>query len=66
MYFGLLTGSYQKNITGGVLHSNVSNFSREINPLTGQFCLNGNCGSGGDVKGIVHTISEFPYAGFQL
>ncbi len=26
MYFGLLTGSYQKNITGGVLHSNVSNF----------------------------------------
>lgn len=46
MYFGLLTGSYQKNITGGVLHNNISSFSREINPLTGQFCLNGNCGSG--------------------
>ncbi|WP_338404502.1 pilus assembly protein [Xylella fastidiosa] len=65
MYFGLLTGSYQKNITGGVLHSNVSNFSREINPLTGQFCLNGNCGSGGDVKGIVHTISSFRMLDFN-
>ncbi|AXI84090.1 pilus assembly protein [Xylella taiwanensis] len=65
MYFGLLTGSYQKNITGGVLHSNVSSFSREVNQVTGQFCLNGNCGSGKDVKGIVHTISSFRMLDFS-
>ncbi|WP_233548922.1 PilC/PilY family type IV pilus protein [Xanthomonas sp. CFBP 7698] len=58
MYFGLLTGSYQKNTAGGILHSNMASFSREVNPNTGQFCLNGAC-AGGDVKGIVHTISTF-------
>ncbi|KRG43357.1 fimbrial protein [Stenotrophomonas panacihumi] len=70
MFFGLLTGSYQKNTTGGVLHSNMSSFSRELSPTTGQFCLNSNCGSGNDVKGIVHTIStfrmlDFNYNGYQ-
>jgi type IV pilus assembly protein PilY1 len=70
MYFGLLTGSYQKNITGGVLHANMDSFSKELSPTTGQFCLNGNCGNGNDVKGIVHTIStfrmlDFNYSGYQ-
>ncbi|WP_225041995.1 PilC/PilY family type IV pilus protein [Xanthomonas campestris] len=57
MYFGLLTGSYGKNTAGGILRSNMASFSREVNPNTGQFCLNGNCPN--DVKGIVHTISTF-------
>ncbi|WP_372359579.1 PilC/PilY family type IV pilus protein [Xanthomonas axonopodis] len=64
MYFGLLTGSYAKNTAGGILHSNMASFSREVNPNTGQFCLNGAC-PGGDVKGIVHTISTFRTLDFQ-
>ncbi len=37
MYFGLMTGSYQKNISGGTLRRNVSKFTEEINLQTGQF-----------------------------
>ncbi|MCW1981680.1 type IV pilus assembly protein PilY1 [Xanthomonas arboricola] len=65
MYFGLLTGSYEKNTAGGILRSNMASFSREVNPNTGQFCLNTNCGANGDVKGIVHTISTFRMLDFS-
>jgi type IV pilus assembly protein PilY1 len=65
MYFGLLTGSYAKNISGGVLRKNMGSFSDEINPSTGQYCLNGNCGNGRDVKGVVHTISTFRMLDFR-
>lgn len=65
MYFGLLTGSYSKNTTGGVLHKNMESFANEINPTTGQFCLNGNCGANRDVKGIVYTISTFRILDFN-
>jgi type IV pilus assembly protein PilY1 len=37
MDFGLMTGSYSKNLSGGTLRKNVSSFRDEINPLTGQF-----------------------------
>lgn len=36
MKFGLLTGSYNKNMSGGVLRKTVSSFSSEINSQTGQ------------------------------
>lgn len=65
MYFGLLTGSYSKNTTGGVLHKNMESFANEINSTTGQFCLNGNCGTNNDVKGIVYTISTFRILDFD-
>ena len=65
MYFGLLTGSYAKNISGGVLRKNVGSFANEINADTGQFCLNNNCGVGNDVKGIVHTITTFRMLDFS-
>lgn len=65
MYFGLLTGSYQKNTTGGVLHANMDSFSKELSPTTGQFCLNNNCGAANNVKGIVHTISTFRMLDFN-
>ena len=35
--FGLLTGSYDKNMSGGVLRKNIGDFSGEVNPVTGQF-----------------------------
>ena len=65
MYFGLLSGSNVKNTSGGVLRSNMASFAREINPTTGQFCLNGNCGTGRDVDGIVATISRFRMLDFN-
>ena len=36
MYFGLLTGSYTHNLSGGVLRKNISSIKNEINSKTGQ------------------------------
>lgn len=38
MHFGLLTGSYAKNMSGGTLRTNMGSFLRELDPYTGQFC----------------------------
>lgn len=40
MYFGLLTGSYNKNTSGGVLRKVVSSFKGEVNANTGVFLAN--------------------------
>jgi type IV pilus assembly protein PilY1 len=37
MYFGLLTGSYDKNMSGGRLRKVVSSFAAEVNTSTGVF-----------------------------
>jgi len=37
MYFGLLTGSYEKNTSGGVLRKNVGSITDEINPNDGTY-----------------------------
>lgn len=37
MLFGLLTGSYNKNMSGGVLRKVISSFADEVDPDTGQF-----------------------------
>lgn len=37
MLFGLLTGSYNKNMSGGVLRKVVASFKDEVNASTGQF-----------------------------
>src|SRR5690606_30811987 len=37
IYFGLLTGSYGKNKSGGALRKNVGTMTDEINLTTGQF-----------------------------
>ncbi|MBM9535543.1 pilus assembly protein [Desulfobulbus alkaliphilus] len=34
--FGLMTGSYSKNLSGGVLRKNIQPFADEIDPQTGQ------------------------------
>ncbi len=47
MYFGLLTGSYTKNTSGGVLRKAVGNINDEIVPNTGQFT---------PLNGIIRTI----------
>jgi type IV pilus assembly protein PilY1 len=57
MYFGLLTGSYQKNIAGGTLRRNISKFTDEINLQTGQF--------NSSVKGVVANIDGQRAIGFN-
>lgn len=57
MYFGLLTGSYQKNIAGGTLRRNMSKFTDEVNLQTGQFKS--------DVNGVVANIDRQKAIGFN-
>lgn len=56
MLFGLLTGSYDKNLSGGVLRKAISNFSEEVNQETGVFT---------NVNGIVNTINKIKIYGFN-
>jgi type IV pilus assembly protein PilY1 len=65
MNFGLLTGSYKNHFYGGVLRTNIQSFKREINEKTGQFCVQGNCGPGNDVAGIVESINRLRTYGFN-
>jgi type IV pilus assembly protein PilY1 len=50
MKFGLMTGSYEKNYSGGVLRRTISSFSEEVDPDTGIYA--------NDVDGIVHAIDS--------
>ena len=59
MAFGLLTGSFKKHMSGGVLRKNISSFKNEINANTGQFIVPASAGS------IVDTISKIRVVGFQ-
>ena len=56
MYFGLMTGSYKKNTSGGVLRKNIGDIQDEINPDTGQFTA---------VNGIIQTINKFRIVDFD-
>ena len=61
MAFGLLTGSYKKNTSGGVLRKNISSFKNEVDLATGIFT---------STNGIVNTINKlridtFSYSGYQ-
>jgi len=49
MLFGLLTGSYNKNMSGGVLRRAVASFREEVNAQTGQFT---------NVQGIVGNFDQ--------
>lgn len=57
MYFGMLTGSYRKNTSGGVLRKNISSFKDELTLNTGQFNT--------ATKGIVHTINTLKITNFN-
>ena len=54
--FGLLTGSYESNLDGGVLRKNISSFRDEINSDDGTFT---------DVNGIVSTLSKLRTVNFN-
>ncbi len=57
MYFGLLTGSYDNNISGGILRKNIQSITDEINLATGQFITT--------PKGTIGTIDALRVYGFQ-
>jgi type IV pilus assembly protein PilY1 len=59
--FGLLSGSYDKNYSGGVLRQNIDDFNREIITTTGQF--KPSTGATG-IKGIVFHLNELRPWGF--
>lgn len=54
--FGLLTGSYQNNYSGGVVRRNVRSFKDEIDATTGQFNTN---------DGIARTIDRITIHGWS-
>ncbi|MES1999423.1 MAG: PilC/PilY family type IV pilus protein [Pseudomonadota bacterium] len=57
--FGLLTGSYQKNISGGVLRKNIGSLTNEVNTTTdGTFIANPTGG------GIIDTINKMRISGY--
>jgi len=61
MFFGLLTGSYTKNLSGGVLRQPVGSIRQEINTETGEFLYMDNTA----VKGIVKTLDKLRIYGFR-
>ncbi len=54
--FGLLTGSYHNNYSGGVVRRNIRSFKDEVNAATGQFSTN---------DGIARTIDRLTIYGWQ-
>jgi type IV pilus assembly protein PilY1 len=54
MLFGLMTGSYEKNTSGGVLRKTVSLIADEIDAHTGEFEYLDDS----NVKGIIKTIDK--------
>jgi type IV pilus assembly protein PilY1 len=68
MLFGLLTGSYAKNLSGGVLRSQLQSFAKEFNAATGQFCSSGSgycTNSDAVANGIVSTIDKLRVVDFN-
>ena len=57
MSFGLLTGSYKNNMSGGVVRKNISSFQNEVNMNTGMFETG--------ISGIVDTIDKLRIQGFD-
>jgi type IV pilus assembly protein PilY1 len=56
MLFGLLTGSYDNNLSGGVLRKVMSSFANEVDPATGKFTANAT---------IVKTFDNLMIRGFE-
>ncbi len=55
--FGLVTGSFTKNISGGVLRKNISTFTNEVNSADGTFVAGAN--------GIVHNLNKLRLYGYN-
>jgi len=56
MYFGLMSGSYTKNTSGGVLRKNIGSITDEVDVNSGIFT---------GVSGIIDTIDSFRIVDFD-
>ncbi|SLM32182.1 PilY1 [Desulfamplus magnetovallimortis] len=66
MYFGLISGSYKKNTSGGVLRKNIRSIRDEINPDTGEFIYKDSATNEGIIKTIdLFRIVDFTYSNHQ-
>ena len=70
MYFGLMTDSYVKNLSGGVLRKDIWSLSDEINMATGQFIVPplataASFSATFPQGGIIPTFEAFRTVGFQ-
>lgn len=63
MYFGLITGSYAKNTSGGVLRKGIGDIGDEIIPETGVFRTAAN--TAGYTGGIIQTINNLRIYGYS-
>ncbi|MBW7923195.1 MAG: fimbrial assembly protein [Burkholderiaceae bacterium] len=63
MKFGLMTGSYQKNISGGVLRKRVGVFSDEVETTTDGTFVSSLLGAG--KEGIVNTLDRMRIWGYD-
>ncbi|NCU38576.1 hypothetical protein EOL96_05990 [Candidatus Saccharibacteria bacterium] len=61
MLFGLMTGSYTKNLSGGVLRQPIESIKQEINTSTGEFLYKDSA----SVGGIVKTLDLLRIHGFR-
>ena len=57
LYFGLMTGTFANNISGGVLRKNAQSFSNEINSSNGTFIAGAN--------GIVDNLNNIRLYGYD-
>jgi Tfp pilus tip-associated adhesin PilY1 len=65
MFFGLLTGTYANNISGGVLRKRIGSVTDEIDPQTGRFRYKYDS-SYSNVNGdIIKTIDGFRIADYS-
>jgi type IV pilus assembly protein PilY1 len=55
MAFGLMTGSYAKNTSGGVLRKNIASLQDEVNLNTGQLA---------STVGVIKTLDKLKITGF--
>jgi type IV pilus assembly protein PilY1 len=61
--FGLVTGSYAKSKSGGVLRKNAGSIKDEINPTTGQILVPA---ADATTNTIITTINKFKIFGYDL
>lgn len=57
LFFGLMTGTFAKNISGGVLRKNAESFTSEVNSSDGTFVASAN--------GIVHNLNKIRLYGYD-
>ncbi|WP_347331154.1 pilus assembly protein [Marinimicrobium locisalis] len=65
VHFGLMTGSYGKNKSGGVLRKNIGSIKDEINPENGVFVDPGEA-EGESVGSIIQTLDKLRIYGYRF